>query len=302
VNCHEQIRKLKTSIRQRVPNHWWSKLATVADSFGKSAAGAISWTIAGLLSALPDRVSVTLRGKLALPRRLDYEDSSIYLLVTSPAELRTRLRSCAKEPETINWLHSTLAVESVLYDIGANVGAYSLVAARRTNGRLSVYAFEPACHTFANLVDNIALNNLERSIIPFQLALSEQTTVRDFHYVDLAAGAARHGGIRAPKSPSLSVRSQPVLSFRLDDVVQMFNLQLPTHIKIDVDGGELEVLRGSQRILASPTLRWILVEVDKAGSDPRLIRTILEASGFALDSDHQRGTGTVHNWIFKRRA
>jgi hypothetical protein len=64
------------------------------------------------------------------PRRLDYDRADIYLRVTSKAET-FRVKACAKEPFTIDWIHAHLAAGDVLYDIGANVGAYSLVAAKQ---------------------------------------------------------------------------------------------------------------------------------------------------------------------------
>src|SRR5688572_14716010 len=63
------------------------------------------------------------------PRRLDYDRADIYLRVTSKVE-GFRIHACAKEPFTIEWIHGQLRAGDVLYDIGANVGAYSLVAAK----------------------------------------------------------------------------------------------------------------------------------------------------------------------------
>ena len=60
--------------------------------------------------------------------KLDYDKHDIWIMCNYDTELNTRSRSCAKEPETIQWLSSFFKKDSVLYDIGANIGAYSLVA------------------------------------------------------------------------------------------------------------------------------------------------------------------------------
>ena len=65
------------------------------------------------------------------PVPLVYDGSRIWLLATSDIERRYRVRNADKEPWTIEWLHSSLQPGEVLYDIGANVGVFSLVGARR---------------------------------------------------------------------------------------------------------------------------------------------------------------------------
>ena len=73
--------------------------------------------------------------------RLDWK-KEILLTVKSNMELKTRSNSCKKEPETIDWLTDNLRDGDIFYDVGANVGAYSLVAAS-INDNIKVYSFEP---------------------------------------------------------------------------------------------------------------------------------------------------------------
>jgi len=75
--------------------------------------------------------------------RVDYAGAQIHLKLSSPQEVK-RLTACAKEPWTIEWIETWLGPGETLYDIGANVGAYSLVAAEQHGGDVSVVAFEPA--------------------------------------------------------------------------------------------------------------------------------------------------------------
>ena len=80
-------------------------------------------------------------------------------------ELETRANSCKKEPELINWLEINNNKEKqILWDIGSNVGAYSLVAA--TMG-YKVLSFEPAYQNYFKLHENISLNKLDEQIEAF---------------------------------------------------------------------------------------------------------------------------------------
>ncbi len=56
--------------------------------------------------------------------------TEIWLRATSMPELRWRARSCAKEPWTVRWIQESIRKGDVLYDIGANVGTFALLAAR----------------------------------------------------------------------------------------------------------------------------------------------------------------------------
>ena len=75
---------------------------------------------------------------------------------------------------------------------------------------------------------------------------------------------------------------QPVMTFRLDDLIDTFRLPPPNHIKLDVDGGELAVLEGAARALRAPSLRSVLVEVSTSLS--AAVTTELERHGLHLQS------------------
>jgi hypothetical protein len=76
--------------------------------------------------------------------------------------------------------------------------------------------------------------------------------------------------------------AQPVLTFRLDDLVEQFGLPRPHHVKLDVDGGELAVLAGAARTLAALDLRSVLVEVSSELSEP--VTRALAVHGLELQS------------------
>ena len=56
---------------------------------------------------------------------------------------------------------------------------------------------------------------------------------------------------------------QLLLSYRLDDLIELFHLPYPQHIKIDVDGIEFSVLKGSQKTLGNSACRSLMLEINE---------------------------------------
>jgi FkbM family methyltransferase len=198
--------------------------------------------------------------------RLDYPNCDIWIYATSRMEEQWRARSCAKEPWTVSWIETHIASGDVLYDIGANVGTFSLLAARHRGA--SVVAFEPGYANFARLCENIQLNGCHRSIIPLPFPVAEASGLVGFKYRTLDPGQSRHGLRQEtwrPKGGAPGAKyEQPVCAMQLDEAIARFHLPPPAHIKIDVDGAEGRVLAGARRVLRSPHLKTALIEIDPA--------------------------------------
>lgn len=265
--------------------------------------------LAGAL--LPGKAVVILKENISLVRAMDYAPETIWLNIESSREYRARLPSCAREPETVQWIEGFLQQGEVLFDIGANVGAYSLVAAKASQGTARIYAFEPAFTNFSQLCRNILLNGCADSIVPLPVALSDKTGLDCFNYNNLSAGGSLHTlGVPVDfKGDSFTpVFRHLALSYRLDDFIRDFQIPLPNHIKIDVDGTEAAVLRGAKETLASPLLRSLLVEAMPGTDETKELLDTLEGNGFSVDSKHDRlfidvsgRSMEVYNYIFVRR-
>ena len=237
------------------------------------------------------------------PQRLDYEHADIYLHVTNKTEV-FRVKACAKEPFTIDWIHNHIGDGDVMFDVGANVGAYAMVAAKKRGGGARVYAFEPSYVNAATLCANIALNNLSGRITPIPIALSATTGMSVLNLRDLASGTARHGlGDQMPEDGHVAFR-QPVMTFRLDDLIEHFGVPAPNHIKLDVDGGELDVLAGASRTLSCAALRSMLVEVAVDASSA--VTEAVERHGLRLASrfcvTNKEGKQLVWYGLFERES
>ena len=98
---------------------------------------------------------------------MDYEGAEILLRRSAP-KIELRLRSVAKEPWTVKWIETFLPGD-VFYDVGANVGAYSLLAAKANDGAVPVVAFEPSAPTYHDLCVNIALNGCDEIVTPLPI-------------------------------------------------------------------------------------------------------------------------------------
>jgi FkbM family methyltransferase len=234
--------------------------------------------------------------------RLDYPGSELYMHVNSTADV-DRAASCAKEPGTVAWIEQD--VSGVLFDIGANVGAYSLVAWAHSQGRTRVVAFEPGFSTFPQLCRNILLNGCQDAVTPLNVALSDENALRHFRYGNLRGGAASHVGLSEATSASGQHGSrvmftQPMWVHTLDDAIVRFELPFPNHIKIDVDGHELAILRGARATLANPALQSLQIEIGQQDPDGPEIRSLLESSGFKVTRVSQHPSGPIADYVFAR--
>jgi len=233
---------------------------------------------------------------------LDYS-KEIWLRCNSIVELRTRSNSCKKEPETIEWLHEFLEPGDVLYDVGANVGAYSLVASKILDS-IKVYAFEPSYSSFFDLVENIKINKCESTIYPVNIALSEKTSIGVFNYSSTDAGSASHAYGKALDQYGDKFKpamTQVMASYSIDDFVEY--IEPPTIIKIDVDGIEKDILLGGRKILTSGVVRTILVELADGDKRTEEVIELLDGMGFVVKSSHPYtyGISNSTNYIFKNK-
>jgi FkbM family methyltransferase len=252
--------------------------------------------IARALRLLPPRFVALVKSGLKPVGRLDYRAKRVEMVLNSPWQVY-RLKSCAKEPETVRWLETHVRPGDCFYDIGANVGAYSLVASAITNGEVKVFAFEPGFATFAELCLNIRQNGAAESVVPLPVGLGSSNGMFEFKYSDIAPGAALHNwGDAETREPDLVLRTAV---FKLDDLIDLLSLPHPTLLKLDVDGPELDVLRGATRLLGSAELRTLLVELDGRSESAEEVGRLLEGFGFRLESSHIRGgDGPTYNSIY----
>jgi hypothetical protein len=103
------------------------------------------------------------------------------------------------------------------------------------------------------------------------------------------------------------VLRQPVMSFRLDDAIAILKLPQPNHVKIDVDGIELLILRGGTHTLQNPALRTLVVELEAGSRDEADAIALLSDAGLKLRQRHPtlptvntEPLARMHNYFFAR--
>lgn len=220
-----------------------------------------------------------------------------------------------KEPETIAWIDgwsATAVGADVFFDVGANMGIYSLYAAYR-HPHLSGYSFEPVSNNYTALQQNVWLNQWQ-NVHPFNLALANETKITELFLSDTRVGnsGAQIGEAVNEKGERYeALRIEKVLSISLDRLVGEFGLPTPNFVKIDVDGHETDILNGMMQVLSAPTLKSLLVEFNDDDEFAHW-RSRLADVGLHVDSrydglpNHSRlrrvKKGTqARNWIFLRQ-
>lgn len=126
-------------------------------------------------------------------------------------------------------------------DVGANVGAYSMLLGRWAGSTGSVFAFEPAPQAFQGLLGHVRLNGLANIVKPIGKAVGDSVSTARFLVADsagegrLASGGDTAAGIDVPVTT-------------IDEFCARERIR-PSFIKIDVEGGELAVLRGARETI-----------------------------------------------------
>jgi len=214
----------------------------------------------------------------------------------------TRATACRKEPGTVEWIERNVRPGDVFYDVGANIGAYAMIATAQAPGKVVSHAFEPSFSTYSQLCRNVVLNGLQNQVFPHAIALAEKTGTTVFNYKSLAAGTSLHtaGDNVDYRGKSFEpIYSQRILVFSIDDLVADWDFDTPNHLKIDVDGIELKVLLGARKVLADRRLRSVLVEVCHDRGEGDTVRDLMVGNGFELETVTPLAEA-VSNWVFTR--
>jgi FkbM family methyltransferase len=146
------------------------------------------------------------------------------------------------ERGTLDFIKANLGEGDTYMDIGGNIGVHALIAAKVVGEKGSVWAFEPHHQTMSILEKNIAENDFQ-NIHAFQCGIGaekSQAVLYDNWSINKGASSTV---IKAEKSLAIEIEILP-----LDMIVQQYSLR-PKMLKMDVEGMELEVLKGASRTI-----------------------------------------------------
>lgn len=204
-----------------------------------------------------------------------------------------------KEPETLEWIES-FNEGSIFWDIGANIGLYSIYAAKYNNAQ--VYAFEPSVFNLEFLAKNIYKNTLSEKVKIFPLALSNHSGFNLFKMNDPVWGGAlsTFGEDYDQNGEDFKTTFEyTIAGVTADKVVELLSTPKPDYMKIDVDGIEHLILEGCGNILK--TVNSVLIEVnddfEEQANDSE--RYLLQA-GLVLKEKFDLGVGNQYNQLWVR--
>lgn len=188
------------------------------------------------------------------------------------------------EPETRCFLDAYLRSGDVFLDIGANVGLYTVAAARIVGLGGEVHAFEPCSQTFSRLEENVRLNAL-RNVSCHRLALSDTNAEAQLSIAKDGFDAWNSLG-----KPYMGEDggSETVRTVTLDSFVDQHRLAgRITVMKVDVEGWENQVLHGAETLLSAKDVPVLCVEFTEqaaqlAGSSCAALYQTLERLGFQM--------------------
>lgn len=176
------------------------------------------------------------------------------------------------EYEDMTFLLHFLRNYDLFVDIGANHGVYSILAAGIPGS--GVHAFEPIPSTSRRFRNNIKLNRLEDLIVLHPYALGSQNQT-----VQMRTDLDTMNHISTEKD------SGPVVNIEVRILDEVLAGKSPSLLKIDVEGYESEVLKGSNAILSNPALKAIIIEMnssgEKYGTSDASLESLIISHGFA---------------------
>jgi|ERR1700722_9852732 len=184
------------------------------------------------------------------------------------------------EPEVQNAIQAAVRQGDVVYDIGAHVGTMALGAALLVGDLGLVIAFEGDPENIARLREHRARNRLESRLRVVHAAVWSRTAIDGIGF-RRGAAAKSQGGVQADgKRPVLgSGEVINVRAVKLDDVIDA-GVPPPQLVKIDVEGGEYEVLCGGQSLFVKQR-PLVIAEVHHQLAAEQITRWLSEYQYFA---------------------
>lgn len=181
------------------------------------------------------------------------------------------------EPLQTNLFIQTVKPGDIVFDIGANVGYYTLLASKLAGTKGKVYAFEPDPRTAALLNKNIKLNKCT-NVTVVQSALSTQKGITTLVLDEANPGES---SLANGKGKKITIQGTTLYDFIQQNKIKNIDV-----IKIDVEGAELEVLKGAQNSLTK-NRGVMFIECNKKAlqqfsESPKTLLNLLSTFGYQI--------------------
>lgn len=164
------------------------------------------------------------------------------------------------ELETIRFMNRNVKKSMVVLDIGANVGYFTLLLSRLVGLQGRVIAFEPGQYAYGMLRENIVVNGLT-NVLTYQLAVSDTsgqvTLFEGPEGFDVYNSLAE---VKHPAAQGTHFLKREVRAVQIDDILPETGLEQIDFVKIDVEGTELDVIKGMRKTFKLNRRMTILFE------------------------------------------
>ena len=206
-----------------------------------------------------------------------------------------------KEPDTLDWL-DRFEPGTCYFDIGANIGQFSLYPAKKYGHQVEIYAFEPQSNNYYALNKNIYLNQLKDDITAYCVAVAGESKFDKLYVPKFIPGGNRsqfgEESQETMKVPTSHI--QGMFGVTLDDLCGKWGFPYPNYIKIDVDGIEISILRAASQVLKHPNLKSVIVELGTPKEQQEAI-AIMKQAGLELRHQSTRNWGETC-FIFEKTS
>ena len=221
-------------------------------------------------------------------RKMSGSDKRLYFNAGTNLNLFFR-KDALIEPGITNNIKVLLKKNFTIYDIGANIGYYTLFFSQLANEG-KVIAFEPDPANFKYLVKNKELNNLH-TVTLVNEGVSSETGISEF-YQDITTGRTSSIEVATWHPNATKLKKVSINKTTLDEVSKVYGK--PHLIKCDVEGHEVEVLRGATEVLSSnPILMLEVKDVNRVIIKNILLDNNYQFFNAELPIEHANNSATI---------
>ena len=217
----------------------------------------------------------------------------------------------SKEPETLEWINNFSKKNIIFWDIGGNIGLYSIYAAL-THKNIKVICFEASLNNLGILARNISINYLTKKIYinPFPLSnkVNKYLLMKEKDFIEGGALNTYGENLNFEGKKFFSNNNYKVYGTTINYLIKNKILEVPDYIKIDVDGIEHLILQGGNKYLNNKKIKSISIELNENFSVQfNTVIKIMDKYKFILKQkkhanylDTSKKFSKTFNYIFER--
>lgn len=185
------------------------------------------------------------------------------------------------ETDNMEFIRNNISEGMTVIDIGAHIGLYTIAMGKIVKGSGKIYSFEPTPATFKVLQKNIHLNEMNNIVRPLNKAVSDTEGTTTFYIND--TGVCNSNSLAKNNNKGIGIN---VALTSIDKLVETEKISFIDIIKIDAEGAEYSVLKGSEKTLRKFRPKIILglhpKSIENFGDSLILIYDFISTLGYKI--------------------